>query len=82
VLFERQPSYDLHEVPSPDLSPSLYTALAYLIRIAVRRALLARLEEGHIDRAYRERAFAASLCQQVLIRSPIFLPSRRSSRKP
>jgi transcriptional regulator with XRE-family HTH domain len=66
ALFERQPAGDLHEVPSPDLSPMLYTALAYLIRIAIRRALLARLEEGHIDRAYRARAFAAFLCQQVL----------------
>jgi tetratricopeptide (TPR) repeat protein len=48
-----------------DLDASIYVALAYLVRIAVQRAMLARAGE-YIDTAYRERAIATSLCQQVV----------------
>ncbi len=43
----------------------IYTALAFLIRIAVQRAMLGRLG-GYVDTAFRERALAAYLCQEVL----------------
>jgi tetratricopeptide (TPR) repeat protein len=49
-----------------ELDTILYAALALLIRISVQRALLARLDGNYIDAAYRERAFAAYLCRQVL----------------
>ena len=47
-----------------DLDAVIYIALAYLVRIAVQRATLARSDE-YMDTAYRERAIASSLCQQV-----------------
>jgi len=54
------------EEHSAELDHILYLALAYLIRAAVQRAALARHEGNFLDMAYRERAFAAYLCQQVL----------------
>src|ERR1051326_9612218 len=48
-----------------DLDATIYIALAYLVRIAIQRATLARSRE-YIDTAYRERALASSLCQQVV----------------
>ncbi|MFL5658938.1 MAG: helix-turn-helix domain-containing protein [Ktedonobacteraceae bacterium] len=50
---------------SGDLDTTIYMALAYLVRIAVQRATLARLG-GYSDTAYRERAMASYLCQQIL----------------
>jgi hypothetical protein len=50
---------------SAELDVSIYLALAYLIRTAVQRAVLARLD-NYADTAYRERAIASYLCQQVL----------------
>lgn len=47
------------------LNVQIYTALAFLIRIAIQRAVLGRLG-GYIDTAFRERALAAYLCQEVL----------------
>ena len=48
-----------------DLDATIYIALAYLVRIVVQRATLARSGE-YIDTAYRERALASSLCQQIV----------------
>ena len=48
-----------------DLDATIYIALAYMARIAVQRATLARSGE-YIDTAYRERAIASSLCQQIV----------------
>ena len=47
------------------LNVQIYTALAFLIRIAIQRAVLGRLG-GYVDTAFRERALAAYLCQEVL----------------
>jgi transcriptional regulator with XRE-family HTH domain len=66
VLLAWQASSEHAEVPPAELHIILYEALANLIRISVQRATLARLEGSYIDVAYRERAFAAYLCQQVL----------------
>lgn len=44
---------------------NLYVALSCLIRIAVQRAVLARLD-GYVDTASRERVIASYLCQRVL----------------
>ena len=49
-----------------ELDAMLYTALAYLVCIAVQRAIRARLGERSIDAAYRERAYAAQLSQLIL----------------
>jgi transcriptional regulator with XRE-family HTH domain len=46
-------------------APTIYVALAYLVRAFIQRAALARLS-GHDDTALRERALAAHLCQQTL----------------
>jgi len=51
--------------PSAELEITLYTALAYLIRVASQRATIAQLS-GYADTAARERSVAAHLCQQVL----------------
>jgi tetratricopeptide (TPR) repeat protein len=48
-----------------ELETILYVALAYLIRVYIQRAKLARLE-GYGETALRERALAAYLCQQML----------------
>lgn len=48
------------------LDTVLYTALACAIRISVYRAILARLQGNGLDVAYRERAFAAFWCREVL----------------
>ena len=48
-----------------ELETVLYTALAYLIRVAAQRAMIAQLS-GYADTATRERSIAAHLCQQVL----------------
>jgi tetratricopeptide (TPR) repeat protein len=66
VLLGWQHPGERDEVPSPEIETSLYGALSCLIRISLERAILARLEGSALDMAYRERAFAASLCQQVL----------------
>jgi tetratricopeptide (TPR) repeat protein len=49
-----------------ELDTQLYVALACLVRVSIQRAILARLEGSSLDVAYRQRAFAAYLCQQVL----------------
>ncbi|MBA2286339.1 MAG: hypothetical protein H0W02_12725 [Ktedonobacteraceae bacterium] len=51
--------------PPLDLEAVIYVALAYIIRVFVQRAALARLG-GYSDTALQERARAAQLCQQVL----------------
>ncbi len=51
--------------PSTEVEILLYTALAYLIRVAAQRAAIARLS-GYADTAARECSIAAFLCQQVL----------------
>ena len=50
----------------PKIDALLYAALASLVRVAVQRAIRGRLADGSLDAAYRERAFAAHLCQLVL----------------
>ncbi|MFL5666693.1 MAG: hypothetical protein ACJ8BW_35895, partial [Ktedonobacteraceae bacterium] len=47
------------------LDVQIYTALAFLIRIAIQRAALGHFG-GYVDTAFRERALAAYLCQEVL----------------
>jgi tetratricopeptide (TPR) repeat protein len=54
------------EIPPNELDTIFYTTLACLIRVSIERAILARLEGSSLDTAYRKRAFAAYLCQQVL----------------
>jgi tetratricopeptide (TPR) repeat protein len=44
---------------------SIYTSLAYLMRVFVQRAALARLS-GYAETALRERSLAAHLCQDLL----------------
>lgn len=61
--WQAQPSHG--ESPPAELETLIYIALACLIRVSTQRAALARLG-GYVDTAYRERAFAAYLCQQVL----------------
>ncbi len=53
------------ELPSAEQEATLYTALAYFVRIATQRAALAQLH-GYSDTALRERVLASHLCQQVL----------------
>jgi tetratricopeptide (TPR) repeat protein len=55
----------INRVPTT-LDTQLYVALACLVRVSVQRAILARLEGSSLDVAYRQRAFAAYMCQQVL----------------
>jgi len=58
--------YLLNDTSTSDETDKLiYGALAYLSRIYVQRAMLARLG-GYADTALRERLLAANLCQQVL----------------
>lgn len=65
VLLSWQEPDERNEIP-PELDSILYVALAALIRIAHERVNVVRLEGSSLDGAYRERAFAAYLCQQVL----------------
>ncbi|MDQ2903256.1 MAG: hypothetical protein ABI456_18030 [Ktedonobacteraceae bacterium] len=51
--------------PPLGLEAVIYVALAYVIRVFVQRAVLARLG-GYSDTAIQERSRAAQLCQQVL----------------
>ncbi len=51
--------------PTPELETILYTALAYLIRVAAQRAAVAHLNE-YTDTAERELSVATYLCQQVV----------------
>jgi hypothetical protein len=53
------------DISLPEQDVLLYTTLAYLIRMSIQRAVLARLD-GHGDTAFRARARAVQLCQQVL----------------
>ncbi len=59
--------------PTTDVEITLYTALAYLIRVAAQRAAIAHLNE-YIDTAERERSVATYLCQEVVdtLAQPIF----------
>jgi len=52
-------------LPSAEQEATLYTALAYFVRIVVQRAALAQID-GYADTALRERVLASHLCQQVL----------------
>lgn len=47
------------------LEPTVYVALAYLIRVYVERAALARLD-GYDDTVNRERTVASHLCREIL----------------
>jgi len=51
--------------PTTELEITLYTALAYLIRVVAQRATIAHLHT-YADTAERERSVAAYLCQQVV----------------
>lgn len=51
--------------PTTEVEVLLYTALAYLIRVTVQRATIARLA-AYTETATREYSIAAHLCQQVL----------------
>lgn len=54
------------EIPLLHIDALLYAALASLVRVAARRTAQARLRNDSVDEAYRERAFAAHLCQLML----------------
>jgi tetratricopeptide (TPR) repeat protein len=60
LAFEPTTSY-----PSSEVENLLYTALAYLVRVATQRATLAHIE-NYAETATREASVAAHLCQQVL----------------
>jgi transcriptional regulator with XRE-family HTH domain len=66
ILLRWQKAHTCHDPLPTELDVVLFTTLSFLIRIAAERALLARLGENSLDAAYRQRAFAASLCQMVL----------------
>ena len=51
--------------PVAELEIILYTALAYLVRVAAQRAAIAHLN-GYEDTAGRERSVATFLCQEVV----------------
>lgn len=51
--------------PAPEVEILLYTALAYLIRVATQRAIGAHLN-GYESTAERERSVAIYLCEQVI----------------
>ena len=59
--------------PTTDVEITLYTALAYLIRVAAHRAAIADMNE-YADTAKRERSVATYLCQEVVdtLAQPIF----------
>ncbi len=59
--------------PTSELEILLYTALAYLIRVAAQRAAIAHLN-GYADTARRERSVATYLCQEVVdtLAKPVF----------
>jgi len=65
VLLNQQDNYAHAGIPEANTLVTIYTALAYHIRISTLRASIARLT-GFIDTAARERSFAASLYQMVL----------------
>jgi hypothetical protein len=65
VLINGQTSWLASDGPSTELKATLYLAMAYLIRILVEQAALAR-HNGYTDKAMHERARAAFLCQRVL----------------
>jgi tetratricopeptide (TPR) repeat protein len=66
VLLAWQDPDQSDEVPLSELDALLYTALAGLVRMAVQRAIRARLGDNSVDVAYRERALAAQLCRLIL----------------
>jgi tetratricopeptide (TPR) repeat protein len=65
----------------PELNSLLSTAIAYLVRIAVQRARLARQEAHSVHVAYRERAFAAHLCRMVLESLSLSSPAWEAARQ-
>lgn len=65
VMMNCQKWHDIPAFSPVERTTALATALAYLVRIALLRAALAR-EGGLADTAYLERAVAAQLCQQAL----------------
>jgi transcriptional regulator with XRE-family HTH domain len=65
VLMSLREGLNLKEPAALELTRAAYTALAFLIRIRVQRALLAySIQNNGLLR--RERALVASFCQQVL----------------
>lgn len=62
-----------NEAPFFEIDSLLSTAIACLVRIAIQRARLARLNAHSVHVAYRERAFAAHLCRLLL--ETLSLPS-------
>jgi hypothetical protein len=65
VLLTWHNPLDDSGLPSVEQEATLYTALAYFVRIAAQRAALAEID-GYADTALRERVLASHLCQQVL----------------
>ena len=65
VIMTCQKWRDIPAFSPVERTTAIATALAYLVRIALLRAALAR-EGGLADTAYLERAVAAQLCQQAL----------------
>lgn len=65
VLIGWQDSLTAYNPQVPQVEYILYTALAYLPRIAIQRAIAARLS-GYNDTADRERFLAMHLCQYIL----------------
>ncbi len=62
LAFQEPPGNS--DTPTASLDSIIYLAMAYLIRIFVQRAMLARLG-GYGDTSYRERALASFICLQV-----------------
>jgi tetratricopeptide (TPR) repeat protein len=65
VLHHWQELHSQDELPAPSALTTLYTALAYLIRVCIQYAAAARLG-GHAEVAGRERTIATHLCQLAL----------------
>lgn len=64
VLLAWQDFSDRDSIPA-ELDTTVYMSLAYLVRVMIQRATLARLG-GYADTALRERSMAFYLCQQTL----------------
>jgi transcriptional regulator with XRE-family HTH domain len=62
LAFQEPPGNS--DTPTASLDSIIYLAMAYLVRIFVQRAMLARLG-GYGDTSYRERALASFICLQV-----------------
>ncbi len=66
ILLKLLERYGEQANPPAEIRSIVITIIAYLIRVTLRRALLAR-SDGYIDTATRERLLALRLCEWLLI---------------